>query len=200
MNAVAGRRPDAEDGAVPLRPDAARVATTSTPASRDMDINGIWAAVNFPSMITGFCGRVFFNAKDPELGQACIRAWNDWLYEEWYIAVPRRASSRSASRTSSDPRGRGRRDPPQRRARLHRRSRMPERPHLIGLPDLWERDHWDPIIQACVDTDTVISLHVGSSGGADEPRRRAVVCSSAPRCSASSRCTRAPSGCGPGTR
>ncbi|MCL2535863.1 MAG: amidohydrolase, partial [Nocardiaceae bacterium] len=29
---------------------------------------------------------------------------------------------------------------------------------------LWDRDHWDPIIQACVDTDTVISLHVGSSG------------------------------------
>ena len=55
-----------------------------------MDINGVWAAVNFPSMITGFCGRVFFNAKDPELGQACIRAWNDWLYEEWYLAHPTR--------------------------------------------------------------------------------------------------------------
>ena len=41
---------------------------------------------------------------------------------------------------------------------------MPERPHAIGVPSLWERDFWDPIIQACVDTDTVISLHVGSSG------------------------------------
>ena len=30
---------------------------------RDMDINGVWASVNFPSMITGFCGRVFFNAR-----------------------------------------------------------------------------------------------------------------------------------------
>ena len=41
---------------------------------------------------------------------------------------------------------------------------FPERPHAIGLPSLWERDHWDPIIAACAETDTVISLHVGSSG------------------------------------
>jgi predicted TIM-barrel fold metal-dependent hydrolase len=46
---------------------------------------------------------------------------------------------------------------------------LPERPHLIGLPSLWERDHWDPIIQACVDTDTVVSLHVGSSGSVMGP-------------------------------
>ena len=46
---------------------------------------------------------------------------------------------------------------------------LPERPHLIGLPSLWDRSHWDPIIQACVDTDTVVSLHVGSSGMADKP-------------------------------
>ena len=41
---------------------------------------------------------------------------------------------------------------------------FPERPHAIGLPSLWDREHWAPIIQACVETDTVISLHVGSSG------------------------------------
>jgi predicted TIM-barrel fold metal-dependent hydrolase len=26
--------------------------------------------------------------------------------------------------------------------------------------------HWDPVLQACVDTDTVVCLHVSSSGGA----------------------------------
>jgi predicted TIM-barrel fold metal-dependent hydrolase len=46
---------------------------------------------------------------------------------------------------------------------------MPERPERIGLPDLWDRDHWDPIIQACADTDTVICMHVGSSGGYEGP-------------------------------
>jgi predicted TIM-barrel fold metal-dependent hydrolase len=34
---------------------------------------------------------------------------------------------------------------------------------------LWDRDHWRPIIEACVETDTVISLHVGSSGGYPSP-------------------------------
>jgi predicted TIM-barrel fold metal-dependent hydrolase len=46
---------------------------------------------------------------------------------------------------------------------------LPERPHAIGLPPLFDRDHWDPIIQACVDTDMVISLHVASSGGYPSP-------------------------------
>ena len=46
---------------------------------------------------------------------------------------------------------------------------FPERPHAIGLPSLWERDHWDPIIEAVVETDTVISLHVGSSGTDPSP-------------------------------
>ena len=80
-----------------------------------MDINGVWASVNFPSMITGFCGSVFFGADDPELGAACTRAWNDWLYEEWYqahptriiplgitfLADPRRPSRRSAATPSA---------------------------------------------------------------------------------------------------
>jgi predicted TIM-barrel fold metal-dependent hydrolase len=41
---------------------------------------------------------------------------------------------------------------------------LPERPHAISLPSLWAREHWDPIIEACVETNSVISLHVGSSG------------------------------------
>jgi predicted TIM-barrel fold metal-dependent hydrolase len=40
---------------------------------------------------------------------------------------------------------------------------LPEMPHRIGLPSMHTR-YWDPILQACEDTDTVISLHVGSSG------------------------------------
>ena len=46
---------------------------------------------------------------------------------------------------------------------------MPERPHAIGLPSWWDRDHWDPIIHACVETDTVLSFHVGSSGVHEAP-------------------------------
>ena len=57
---------------------------------KDMDLGGIWAAVNFPSMITGFCGRVYSAAQDPELGLAVTRAYNDWMYEEWWQQHPER--------------------------------------------------------------------------------------------------------------
>jgi predicted TIM-barrel fold metal-dependent hydrolase len=162
MNAIAGRRPT--QNLEPARFDQMRPSCYDVDARvRDMDINGIWAAINFPSMIAGFCGRVFFNAKDPELGQACIRAWNDWLYEEWYSAHPTRIIPLGIAFL---------RDPKVAVAEIHRNAQrgftaisMPERPHLIGLPTLWDRSHWDPIIEACVETDTVLSMHVGSSGG-----------------------------------
>ena len=77
---------------------------------------------------------------------------------------------------------------------------MPERPHAIGVPSLWQRDFWDPIIQACVDTDTVISLHVGSSGMYPMPAKVRRDCSLAPRCSVSFRWGRALNGSGRSTR
>src|SRR6185437_6632059 len=45
---------------------------------------------------------------------------------------------------------------------------LPERPQRIGLPSLFS-GYWDPIVAACAETDTVICLHVGSSGGYDHP-------------------------------
>jgi hypothetical protein len=127
-----------------------------------MDINGVWALVNFPSQIIGFCGRVFFSAADCQLGAACIQAWNDWLYAEWYQAHPSRIVPLGIAYLA---------DPDVAVAEIWRDASrgftsvtLPERPHEVGLPLLWCREHWDPILQACVDTDTVVLLHVGSSG------------------------------------
>ncbi|MCU1391742.1 MAG: amidohydrolase 2 [Ilumatobacteraceae bacterium] len=162
MNAVAGRRPETVK-LEPFRFEQMRAGCYDVDARvRDMDINGVWASLNFPSQITGFCGRVFFTTPDRELGLATIRAWNDWLYEEWYLAHPERIIPLGITYLA---------DPQLAAAEIHRNAArgftsvtFPERPHAIGLPSLWDRDHWDPIMQACVDTDTVVSLHVGSSG------------------------------------
>jgi predicted TIM-barrel fold metal-dependent hydrolase len=112
-------------------------------------------------MISGFCGRVFFTIKDRELGLACVRAWNDWLYDEWYRPHSDRIVPMGITYLA---------DPAIAVAEIERNAErgfrsmsFPERPHMIGLPSLWEREHWDPIIAACVATETVISLHVGSS-------------------------------------
>ncbi|MEE3330886.1 MAG: amidohydrolase family protein [Myxococcota bacterium] len=162
MNAVAGRRKETVE-LEPFRFEQMRPGCFDIDARiRDMDLGGIWAMMNFPSQITGFCGRVFFNAKDQEVGVASIRAWNDWLFEEWYKPHPDRIIPCGITYLS---------DSKEAVKEIHRNAErgfvsvtLPERPHMIGLPNLWDRAHWDPIIQACVDTDTVISLHVGSSG------------------------------------
>ncbi|MDT3443419.1 amidohydrolase family protein [Pseudofrankia sp. BMG5.37] len=167
MNAVAGRRPDSVK-VEPFRFEYMRPGCYDIDARvRDMDVSGVWASVNFPSQITGFCGRVFFGARDQELGLACVRAWNDWLYEEWFQAYPERVVPMGITHLSA---------PALAVAEIRRNAArgftavtFPERPHNIGLPSLWDRGHWDPIIQACVDTDTVITLHVGSAGLSEKP-------------------------------
>ncbi|HUC36501.1 MAG TPA: amidohydrolase family protein [Acidimicrobiales bacterium] len=162
MNAVAGRRPETYS-LEPFRFDQMRPGCYDVDARvKDMEINGVWASVNFPSQITGFCGRVYFDAKDRELGLACVRAWNDWLYEAWYERYPDRIVPLGITYLS---------DPQVAADEIRRNAArgftsvtLPERPHEIGLPSLWDRAHWDPIIEAVVETDTVVSLHVGSSG------------------------------------
>jgi predicted TIM-barrel fold metal-dependent hydrolase len=167
MNAVAGRRPESVK-LEPFRFDQMRAGCYDVDARvRDMDINGVWASVSFPSQITGFCGRVFFAIPDRELGLACTRAWNDWLFEEWYQQHPDRIVPLGITYLA---------DPAAAAGEIRRNAErgftsvtLPERPHAIGLPSLWERDHWDPIVEACAETDTVISLHVGSSGIHESP-------------------------------
>jgi predicted TIM-barrel fold metal-dependent hydrolase len=167
MNAIAGRRPETY-GLEPCRFDQMRPGCFDIEARvRDMDINGVWASVNFPSQITGFCGRVFFAAADGDLGLACVRAWNDWLFEAWHQPYPDRIVPLGITFLA---------DPDLAVAEIRRNAvrgftsvTLPERPHEIGLPSLWDRQHWDPIMAAIVETDTVVSLHVGSSGLSPSP-------------------------------
>jgi predicted TIM-barrel fold metal-dependent hydrolase len=128
---------------------------------RDMDINGVWASLNFPSQITGFCGSVFSRCADPELGLAVTRAWNDWLFEEWYSPYPERIIPLGITFLA---------DPEAGAAEIRRNAdrgfvsvALPEQPHRIGYPSL-HSGYWDPVVRACAETDTVISLHVGSAG------------------------------------
>jgi len=166
MNAIAGRRPETVK-LEPFRFEHMRRGCWDIEARvRDMDINGVWASLNFPSMITGFCGRVFSQCSDPELGLAVTTAWNDWLFEEWYSPHPDRIIPLGIT-FLTDP-VKGAEEIRRNADRGFRSVTLPERPHRLGLPSVF-LDYWEPIIQACVETDTVISLHVGSSGMAEHP-------------------------------
>jgi predicted TIM-barrel fold metal-dependent hydrolase len=167
MNAVAGRRPETVK-IEPFRFDQMRRGCWDIDARiRDMDINGVWASLNFPSMITGFCGRVFSQCSDPELGLSVTKAWNDWLFEEWYSPYPERIIPMGIT-WLSDPEI-GATEIRRNAERGFRSVTLPERPHRINMPSVFDR-YWDPIIRACAETETVISLHVGSSGMVEFPQ------------------------------
>ena len=161
MNAVAGRRPETVK-VEPFRFDQMRRGCWDIDARiHDMDINGVWASLNFPSMVTGFCGRVFSQCSDPDLGLAVTQAWNDWLFEEWYSPYPDRIIPLGITFLTDAEKGAA--EIRRNADRGFRSVTLPERPHRLDLPSLFS-GYWDPIIEACTETDTVISLHVGSSG------------------------------------
>ena len=114
----------------------------------------------FPSL-PGFGGRVFFEMKDKELADLCVRAYNDFVIDEWCAAAPdifvptiivqlwdpelaaaemRRCADRGARAVS-----------------------FPENPSYLKQPSL-HTDHWDPVFNAFEETGLVCSMHLGSSG------------------------------------
>src|ERR1700759_4589523 len=48
----------------------------------DMDQAGILASLCFPSF-PRFCGQVFKEGEDKELGLVCVKTYNDWMIDEW---------------------------------------------------------------------------------------------------------------------
>ena len=164
MSALLGDGVDLHDNGVePFRFDQMRPGCYDVDARvSDMDLAGIQAMLNFPSQVTGFCGLVFATARDRDVGVDAVRAWNDWLYNEWCLVHPTRIIPMGITYLG---------DPDQAVNEIRRNTdrgfvsvTLPERPHAVGLPSLWDRSYWDPIIAACAETETVISLHVGSSG------------------------------------
>src|SRR4051794_5602188 len=91
FNAVVGRPVD-EYSFEPARFDEMRKGAWDIDERvRDMDLNGVWASLCFPSFLSGFCGqRLQLGASSQELGIAAVRAWNDWYLDSWVASYPDR--------------------------------------------------------------------------------------------------------------
>jgi predicted TIM-barrel fold metal-dependent hydrolase len=162
FNAVAGR-PSSEYGFEPTRFDEMRRGAWDIAARVvDMDLNGIYASLNFPSFLPGFAGqRLQQVTSDPDLALACLRAWNDWHLEEWAGHAPERIIPLQLP-WMLDPEV-GAEEVRRNAARGFKAMTFSEAPHLLGFPSL-HRGYWDPLMRACEETETVVCLHVGSSG------------------------------------
>ncbi|OBK68938.1 amidohydrolase [Mycobacterium colombiense] len=158
LNAVAGK-PRREWGVDPVRyEDMIPGCYDPTARIRDMDLDGVQAALCFPSF-PGFGGSTFFRAKDKELAALCCQAWNDFYIDEWCAVAPDRyiplailpfwdieLAIREAERTI---------------AKGARTISFPDSPQPLGLPSFYT-DHWDPLWRICSDAAVPVSLHFGS--------------------------------------
>src|SRR5215471_15712379 len=86
LSAAAGRSKE-EFHDNPVRYDQMRPGCYD-PVERiaDLDQAGVIASLCFPSY-TRFCGQIFWEAKDKELARLCVRAYNDWMIDEWCGSV-----------------------------------------------------------------------------------------------------------------
>jgi predicted TIM-barrel fold metal-dependent hydrolase len=159
LNAVSGRPPE-EYGVEPT--SYAEIRSGAYDVHRrieDMNANGVLASMNFPSF-PQFCGQMFNNAQDKDLGLAVLKAYNNWHLDAWAGAYPGRFI----------PLGLVPYFDPQLMAEEVRRLAAAgcravtwsENPEKLGHPSFHNR-HWDPFWAACEETGTVVCLHIGSS-------------------------------------
>ncbi|MBV8235673.1 MAG: amidohydrolase family protein [Acidimicrobiia bacterium] len=166
LNAVVGRPKD-EWSMDPANFDEMRKGCWDIDARvADMDAAGIAASLCFPSLIAGFAGGVFSRSKDPELGLACVRAWNDWHHDVWAGTHPGRIIPLQIS-WLADPEVAAV-DVRANAERGFRALSFPEFPAQMGLPSP-HSGHWDPVLRACAETQTVLCLHTGSASWAPVP-------------------------------
>ena len=127
----------------------------------DMDVNHVEASLCFPSF-PRFCGQTFMEADDKELALLCVKAYNDWMVDEWcgdsggrlipLTIIPLWDAQLAAEEIRRNA------------ERGVRAVCFSEIPPYLGLPSVHDADgYWEPFVQACEETGTVINMHIGSS-------------------------------------
>lgn len=128
-----------------------------------MDVNHVQAALCFPNTISRFCGQTFYEQSDHERGLACIKAYNDWMLDDWAAGDGKGRLFGPTMIPLWDPQAAA--DEIRRCAAKGAVAvTFPENPAPLGLPSLHSRDrYWDPVFDAAEETGGVMCMHIGSS-------------------------------------
>jgi len=129
----------------------------------DMDLNHIDVSVCFPNVLPRFCGQTFYERPDKELALLCVKAYNDWIIDEWCAGdgygrlipltlIPLWDPALAAEEVRRCA------------AKGSHAVAFTENPHPLGLPSLHDPGRfWDPFFAACQETETIVCMHIGSS-------------------------------------
>ncbi len=125
----------------------------------DITDGGVLASLNFPS-VPRFCGQLFWEAKDKDLALLCVKAYNDWMVDEWCATDPGRMIPLAIIPLW---------DPllavEEMQRMYHKGVRsicFSENFEPLGLPTI-HTGHWDPVLSAANEMGMVLSIHIGSS-------------------------------------
>ncbi|TYB42323.1 amidohydrolase family protein [Actinomadura chibensis] len=127
----------------------------------DMDANHMEASLCFPNTLPRFCGQAFMERDDKELALLCVRAYNDWMIDEW-CAGPARGRLIPLSMVPLWDAELAAEEVRRCAAKGSHAVTFSENPHPLGLPSI-HSGVWDPFFAACEETGTVVCLHIGSS-------------------------------------
>jgi predicted TIM-barrel fold metal-dependent hydrolase len=130
-----------------------------------MDIDGVWAALQFPT-VPRFGGTMFLEARDHDLALAVLRAWNDWMLDEWWAAYPDRFVPQTLIPLWDVPAAVA--EIERCAAKGSRAILFVENPHPLGLPS-FPTGHWRPVFEAANATGLPLSMHIGTSSGLPSP-------------------------------
>jgi predicted TIM-barrel fold metal-dependent hydrolase len=124
----------------------------------DNEHNGVEAQLCFPNY-PRFAGQIFLWGKDKELALLSVRAYNDFMVEEWcgqsggrllpLCLVPLWDVQLAVAEVRRNA------------ARGVRAVAFTELPAYLDLPSLHSR-YWEPFFAACAETGTVVCMHIGS--------------------------------------
>ena len=129
-----------------------------------MDADRVLATLVFPNL-PGFAGSLFTRAKDKELALVCLRAYNDWVLDEWCTAAPGRfiglalvpmwdgqLAAAEAERAI---------------AKGARAISFGMAPHNFGVPSIHDADgYWDRLFAVANETGAPLCTHLGTQTNA----------------------------------
>ena len=163
LNAVAGKPRDQWNMEPTRFSDMIPGCYDPAARARDLLSQGVLASVAFPTL-PRFGGMLFNGFKDKDLADACVRAWNDFILDEWCPGGPPGLFVPMVICQVWDPKLAA--------AEIERCVAkgakalcFTENPVADGLPSLHDPDgHWDPVFAVSEEAGLPVCMHIGSSG------------------------------------